>query len=418
MAVWVYDRIDASGRRGSGTIAAESFESAYKIVSESARYSVTNLVSTSSPYGALKQATQTFFDSEQNVTRALINWWKLYRVHVAAGNDKLALTTYIPNCPSAKTKQALEGILAGIELHGQSMVAELEKYPTVFDPAYVAMLQAASANGRMAETLSVIIHTETAKLGSKKSGFVDRIDAFITYIVTGISMIIIAKAVVPGVVQQAADAKLHHSLSVDALVALGIGGSLLTNPFFYLCLIPIGLGVQWLLKKSPWGDAIERGIEALRWRIPIIREGELAQNRSRCLRIINDARFANLHEERIFDFAIATASSRAFADSLRRQRDSVLHGGERTLEQSMADNAIWGQEITSYFASRQKGTWHDDVTGMLRTLAEDEEQNRRLASYAGTGIHVFVAIGLTAIVTIVVTIAQFAVLIASARSPY
>lgn len=413
MEAWIYRRRGLNGITSVGTVTASTYEQAYDLA-HADRYSVIELNSTKTLSGWLTNAINSLIDNDKRLRMSRINFWKLLRLHLRSGNEKQALIAYIPHCPSARLLAALEGILVAMEKDGKTLPDAMELYPTVFEPTTVTLLRNAILTKKTNGTLNTIIEDELLQRRLGNSTFMDRLDSYITYAATLFSLWVIAKTVVPTTMAQAADAKVEHNGWILALATLGFLGNLLTNPLFYIVLAIVIMVGRTALDASGQSYHAERWLEGLRWKIAFLRDADLARDRLRTLKVLDDAHFAGLGDQTALQYATNAAGSIRFAESLK---DSLqeLRAGDVTLAEAIATNPLWGDEITSYFASHKGGSWHEDVQDMLRTSAEEQEQNQRLAAYAGTGLHVLFALVFTFLITVIVTVAQFVLIIAQSR---
>lgn len=413
-AAWLYERIDGEGRRTKGTVDASSYDEAFDQARNGGLYTVVDLESTTTLSGSVSYALSRVGDNSRRLISARINFWRLLRVHVREGREKNALLTYIPVCPSPRLKAALEGILSKLGRDGYTLVTALGDYPTIFDPTRVAMLENAEKTGKTVEALTIIIDDEQSDMSIKKSSILDRLDSYVTYVATLFTLFTVAKFILPSTKQQAEQAHMTSSIWIHMLDALGFLGTLLVNPLFYLAMVPLLLVFRWLVRLTGSHDDLVHLAEKIRWTVPFIKAADLASDQVRVLKIMADCVYAGLPDSAIFEHGLRAAKSLTFGSALRTQFDTVASGAA-TLEQSFADNPHWGLEITSYFASFTGGSWHEDVQDMVRTKTEDLEHSRRLSAYSTTAMHAIAALAMTAAVTIIVTVVQFAVLIETAR---
>ena len=332
------------------------------------------------------------------------------------GSPADGIAAYLPHCPSPRLKAALEGMYTMMDLDGKTFTDALAAYPTIFEPTSVARIRAAGVSQRAIPTVNAIIEEESGKRRLSTGTFVDRLDAYAAYIGTFISLAVVAKLILPQTLQQMQQDHVASSWPVAGLQALGFAGGLLLNPFFYVALILVLVLTRWIVVSTGNSQQTLAMLEAIKWRLlPFTKDIDLTADRLRAMKVIADASFAGLPEDVMFGHALDVTKSPAFTEGLRKQETGVL-SGRKTIEETIATNPLWGLEVTTYFAASGGGGWHEDVQDMLRTLTEDEVQNRRIRAYSGTAVHSLVALAVTAVITLIVTIAQFAVLIGSARA--
>lgn len=413
MEAWIYRRRGPTGRVNVGTVMAPTYETAYDLA-RAERYSVIELTSTKTFFGWLTHMLNSAVDNDRRLRMARINFWKLLRLHIRNGNEKQALISYIPHCRSPRLLTALEGILIAMEKDGKTLTDAMELYPTVFDPTAITLLRNAINTKTTNGAIGAILDDELLQRRLTRSTFLDRLDSYVTYVVTLISLFTIAKTVVPSTVSQATDAKVQHNLWIIALQALGVLGDLLTNPIFYVLVVLFIIAARTAIDATGQSYTVERWFEGLRWKVKFLRDADLAKDRLKALKVLDDSHFAGLGDQASLENTIPAVSSLRFKESLQA---SLLDfkAGDVTLTEALANNPLWGDEITSYFASHKGGSWHEDVQDMIRTSAEEQEQNQRLAAFTGTGLHALLALAVTFVLTIVVTVAQFVLIIAQAR---
>jgi type II secretory pathway component PulF len=400
--------------RTAGVVDALDYDDAYDQARSNGRFTVLSLVNNQTPLGWWEEIKGRLFDNEQNLRVARINFWKILRMHIKGGNERQALIAYIPSCPSRRLQSALESALAAMESNGTKFVDAIDRYPNVFPTATVALLKNAMVTGSSASTLTGIINDEMMQRRVKSGSIMDRMDAYVTYGMTLISLWLLAKTVVPQTVDQAQQAHVEGNAAIIAIQVLGAAGNALQTPVFYLIIALLILGGRAILQQMGQIERLLHWWEGVRWRLAFLRDADLNHDRTKALKTINDAKHGGIGDDICLEYAIRACSSYRFREGLQASLRSI-ESGDAKLSEAIAANPLWGTEICSYFAAHQKGGFYDDVQDILRTLAEDEENNRRMSAYAATGLHVLIALLTTAGLTIIVTFAQFVVIIAQAR---
>jgi hypothetical protein len=193
-----------------------------------------------------------------------------------------------------------------MEKDGKTLPDAMELYPTVFEPTTVTLLRNAIITKKTNGTLTTIIEDELLQRRLGNSSFMDRLDSYITYAVTLFSLWVLAKTVVPTTMSQAADAKVEHNAWIIALEVLGYLGNLLTNPLFYVLVAVILIAGRAALQASGHSYQVERWFEGLRWKIGFLKDADLAKDRLRALKVLDDAHFAGLGDQAALEYGQAT----------------------------------------------------------------------------------------------------------------
>jgi type II secretory pathway component PulF len=156
MSSFSYQAIDESGSRVSGTIEAESVQSASallasrglipsRVTEEKAGFRLSSARGTRSRKGSVKPAELILFTKQfRSMFRAGIPLMRLLEV-IAAQTQNSTL------------KSALEIMSQDIK-QGSTISDAMEKFPSIFSPLYQSMIRAAEASGNISDVLDRLIY--------------------------------------------------------------------------------------------------------------------------------------------------------------------------------------------------------------------------------------------------------------------